>query len=69
MRRYLLLIACCVWIGLRPAVAWAQAGNGITRPASGEVIAGVVIVEGTAADPNFLRYELAFFQEANPAAG
>lgn len=69
MRYYLLLIAGCLWSSLRPAIAWAQVGNGITRPASGEVIAGVVIVEGTAEDPTFLRYELAFFREANPAAG
>jgi hypothetical protein len=37
--------------------------NGITEPAAGDAIAGVVIVQGTATDPNWLRYELAFRPE------
>jgi hypothetical protein len=41
-----------------PAVA--QAPNGISRPAEGDTVTGIVLVEGTAADPAFLRYELAF---------
>lgn len=36
------------------------AGNGITQPVAGSVLAGVVTVTGTAVDPNYLRYELAF---------
>lgn len=38
----------------------AQAQNGITSPQGGDTIAGIVLVEGTAADPAFLRYEVAF---------
>jgi hypothetical protein len=40
-----------------------QPGNGITEPAQGDVISAVVIVRGTATDPNWLRYELAFRPE------
>ncbi|MBE2197989.1 MAG: hypothetical protein IAE79_05215 [Anaerolinea sp.] len=50
-------------------LAQPQSGtNGITEPASGETIAGVVVVVGTAVDPNYLRYELAFRPEAGAAA-
>lgn len=38
----------------------AQIVNGIYEPEAGAVISGIVIVSGTADDPNFLRYELAF---------
>jgi hypothetical protein len=55
--------------GLHTIRVLAQQANGIAQPASGETIAGAVIVQGTATDPNYLRYELAFFQEFNPAAG
>lgn len=49
------------------APVWAQiAGNGIQKPATGDVIAGIVAVEGSAADANFLRYELAFRRESPP---
>ena len=44
----------------RPGPGLAQGGNGITTPAPGDVVAGVVIVQGTAAHSSFLRYELAF---------
>jgi hypothetical protein len=54
---------------LLAAPIWAQAGNGVTSPAPGDTISGIVLVEGTAADPTFLRYELAFFYEGNPGAG
>lgn len=47
----------------------AQGSNGISSPAPGDTVAGIVIIEGTAADPSFLRYELAFFYEGNPGAG
>lgn len=42
---------------------------GISRPVSGETVSGVVLVEGTASDATFLRYELSFLQESNPGAG
>jgi hypothetical protein len=54
---------------LLSAPVWAQGGNGVTSPAPGDTISGIVLVEGTAADPNFLRYELAFFYEGNPGGG
>lgn len=44
----------------RSGAVVAQAGSGITAPASGETLAGVVEVRGTAVHPNYLRYELAF---------
>lgn len=59
-------------LGLLGALWWmtpvlAQvAGNGIQKPAAGDVIAGIVAVEGSAVDPNFLRYELAFRRESPP---
>lgn len=43
--------------------------NGITSPAAGDVLSGVVEVTGTAVHPDYLRYELAFLNEANQAAG
>ena len=46
----------------------AQEANGITSPESGDVISELVPIEGTARDPSFLRYELAFYQEFSPAA-
>lgn len=51
------------------APIWAQGGNGVTSPAPGDTVSGIVLVEGTATDPSFLRYELAFFYEGNPGAG
>jgi len=44
----------------RSGTVVAQAGSGITAPASGETLAGVVEVRGTAVHPTYLRYELAF---------
>ncbi len=58
---FLLLTAVC-----RSAAVLAQTGSGITAPASGETIAGVVEVRGTAVHPDYLRYELAF---ANQTTG
>ena len=54
---------------LLAAPVWAQGGNGVSSPAPGDTVSGIVLVEGTAADPSFLRYELAFFYEGNPGAG
>ncbi len=46
----------------------AQSNNGITEPAAGSELAGTVVVIGTAAHPEYLRYELAFRYVTNPAA-
>jgi hypothetical protein len=43
--------------------AAAQVQNGITSPQEGDTIAGIVLVEGTATDPAFLRYELALSRD------
>lgn len=54
-----------IWFGL-PRAILAQSQNGITQPVTGDELSGVVVIEGTATHPGFLRYELAFFQEARP---
>lgn len=46
----------------------AQPANGISQPASGETVAGVVTVVGTAVHPDYLRYELAFRNVSDPTA-
>lgn len=48
----------------RSGAVLAQTGSGITAPAPGETIAGVVEVRGTAVHPDYLRYELAFTNQA-----
>lgn len=49
-------------------VAYAQT-PGISSPAPNQIVNGVVLVTGTANDPNFLRYELAFLREADSGSG
>ena len=44
--------------------AFAQSNNGISSPRDNAVVSGVVLVEGTASHPSFLRYEVAFFKES-----
>jgi hypothetical protein len=55
-------------IGLGKRVALAQPANGISQPASGETVVGVVTVVGTAVHPDYLRYELAFRYVSDPTA-
>ncbi|MGH2536359.1 MAG: hypothetical protein ACRDHL_03075 [Candidatus Promineifilaceae bacterium] len=62
-------MALLMTAGARPAAVSAQAGNGFSAPAPGDVLAGVVVVQGTAVHPSFLRYEVAFLNESNPGAG
>ena len=45
------------WLATGDAVAQVQ--NGITSPQEGDRVAGIILVEGTATDPAFLRYEIA----------
>ena len=52
----------------RPQPLLAQS-NGITAPAPGDTLSGVVIVTGTASHPEFLRYEMAFLRQNAPEAG
>ncbi|MCA9960989.1 MAG: hypothetical protein KC443_18240, partial [Anaerolineales bacterium] len=70
----LLLICLLSSMGVGLAVvgsahaAQSQPGaNGITQPTSGAAVSGVVTVTGTAVDPNYLRYELAFRAESGTA--
>lgn len=56
-----LTIVWLLWVGVTTAVS-AQAPSGITQPADGDTISGVVEVVGTAVHPEYLRYELAFRQ-------
>ncbi|NHZ72684.1 MAG: hypothetical protein GWP17_06345 [Aquificales bacterium] len=46
----------------------AQSESGIVEPAAGSEIAGVVVVVGSAAHPDYLRYELAFRHVSDPTA-
>lgn len=52
----------------RVTAVLAQTGSGITAPASGEAVSGVVEVRGTAVHPDYLRYELAFLNQSAPGA-
>ncbi|MEM7336969.1 MAG: hypothetical protein AAF490_33165 [Chloroflexota bacterium] len=45
---------------------YTQADNGVTSPQAGDAISGVVVVEGTAVHPDYLRYELAFLYLDSP---
>lgn len=60
------ILAGLSWTLVRDA--YAQAGNGIFEPADGDSIGGIVIIQGSAVHPQFLRYELAFLQESRPGA-
>lgn len=59
------IVALAAWY-VRDVKVYAQAGNGIAEPADGETVSGIVVVQGTADHPRFLRYELAFLQESRP---
>lgn len=64
----LLAIKCfgLLLVLLTPGALQAQGQNGITEPAEGETVSGIAIINGTAFDPNFLRYELAFRHTTSP---
>jgi hypothetical protein len=61
-------LVACLGLAALPGAAFAQAGNGISQPEEGDTLAGVVVIEGTATDAAFLRYEVAFRRET-PTAG
>lgn len=61
-----ILLALSAWLWLVPGKLQAQVSNGIESPVPGDVLSGIVIVKGTAIDPSFLRYEVAFLREAGP---
>lgn len=58
-----------VWLLLAANLipAAAQPANGISTPAAGDTLSGVVVVAGTAVHPDYLRYELAFRRSDLPA--
>lgn len=60
------LLLVVMWI--LPQGIRAQSQNGITEPARGDIISGIVLINGTAVHPDFLRYEIAFRQDFNPGA-
>lgn len=61
-----MLLLVAIWF--IPQGVRAQSQNGIFNPAPGDIISGIVLIEGTAVHPDFLRYEIAFRQDFNPAA-
>jgi hypothetical protein len=50
-----------------PKTTQGQSRNGITEPARNDVLTGIVLIRGSATDPDFLRYEVAFLREGGPA--
>ncbi len=65
---FLFALIAAAWFLLPLPALEAQARNGITAPAPGDVVAGVILVKGTATDLNFLRYELAFTNLSRPGS-
>jgi hypothetical protein len=66
MRLERCLVIAIMVSSLIVGVVSAQGANGITSPRDNAVVRGVVLIEGTATDTSFLRYELAFFKEFDP---
>jgi hypothetical protein len=62
------LLSVILIAGIAPVLASAQAPGfaDITRPQTGEVLKGLVTIEGSAAHPAFIRYELSFAFDPNP---
>ncbi len=65
---WLSLTIASLWVWRAVPVAATQATSGITQPASGDTISGVIEVRGTAVHPDYLRYELAFMRQDVPGA-
>lgn len=59
------LLGFSIFLAVQPAIARNQRfqganQSGISEPAAGDTISGIVVVRGTATHESFLRYELAF---------
>ena len=68
MRTRFFILVLMLFFVLRPfPKVWAQT-SGFTSPISGDEVTGVIVIQGTAVHPDFLRYELAFYQQDNPDA-
>ena len=59
-----LLFTAMAWSVALPGNVAAQGANGISTPVPGDVISGIVVVQGTAVDSSFLRYEISFLRES-----
>ncbi len=64
---FFILMLILFW-GLRPFPKVMAQTSGFSAPVSGDTVSGVVLIRGTAVHPEFLRYELAFYQQDNPNA-
>lgn len=64
--RLFVALICLAIVSFWPAGLGAQGQIGITEPAEGDTISGIVIIKGSAVDPSFMRYELAFRHSATP---
>ena len=64
----LLIISAMVLVSSIAGIAYKQAPGfaDITRPQENEVLHGVVTIEGSAAHPAFVAYELSFAYDPNP---
>lgn len=67
-RAWLIIVVAALLFSLEIPAIHAQ-NPGISSPTNGQAINGVVLVTGTADDPNFLRYELAFLRESDGGTG
>ncbi|NIS79429.1 MAG: hypothetical protein GTO14_04290 [Anaerolineales bacterium] len=61
-------LSVVLFSSIAPVLALAQAPGfaDISRPQNGEVLKGLVTIEGSAAHPAFLAYELSFAFDPNP---
>jgi hypothetical protein len=58
-------LALCL-LASAAGLVFAQDPNGISSPRDNAEVSGQVVIQGTATNPQFLRYELAFFKEFDP---
>lgn len=67
---HLIALSCVLLLGLFSVTTATYAQTaGISSPAPGQTVNGIVFITGTTTDPNFSRYEIAFLQEVNLGLG
>ena len=70
LRRLLIAtLSLLLWAMWPRHTAMGQGFNQIKEPVAGETISGVLTITGTAAHPDFQRYELAFISDVSGAPG
>ncbi len=73
MKRFVFLISLIVVGNLLLSMSFVDSAeaqqSGISNPIPGQTLSEIVIVQGTAVHPNFLRYELAFLRDDDPGTG